>query len=68
MRADIGFLLIGLGLGGVYLVLSGRFPPSTSAPGANGPSNVGRATSTGSAGVSYSSALRLHRVSNGGMR
>jgi hypothetical protein len=68
MRADIGFLLIGLGLGGVYLVLSGKFPPPrTLVPGSSGSTGGGQ-SSAGSAGVSYMSAFRLHKVSNGGMR
>lgn len=69
MRADIGFLLIGLGLAGVYLILSGKFPPQQPAtvPGSSGPAGGGQ-SSAGSAGVSYTSALRLHRLSKGGMR
>jgi hypothetical protein len=65
MRADLGFILIALGLGGVYLVLSGKFPPQGPPPQQQ---PTTQNTKTGSTGMSYQTAIRFHRVSSGGMR
>lgn len=53
MRATLGFLLIAVGLTGTYLVLSGKFPPTTTAGGGSGSAST---SSSGSGGMSVQSA------------
>ncbi len=67
MRADLGFILIGAGLIGAYLVLAGKFPPASTStaastanytPPASGTANVPISlVAYGSGGMSLQSRI-----------